>query len=370
MPLTGEVVFMRVFDLGGTLDMQAVRRGLGDMAVMSRVQPSRAVPEYMSFAAPIPVNLTALNLELTNEEGKPVAISARIYEVGALAIMLRMPIRGERVSDLSRYGHMPLYSKGKVIKRSQFSAEILETLKPRLHPAMVDVFDTPVDSEPYTAYVLTEAPDGAETVFREQRAQVAGLLIGEAFPEKLSTMEIDETLENWTSYYREDLVAADWDAALMIEPSGQYEDILYIFEVANLQLLGLRKYDAYLDSTLDRFYAEYNRLSKGPPVGTSGARDMVRDLGEVRMDLANVTDELANTAKFFGDWYGARVYLGLAGKLHINDYQKVVEEKLATLNELYHSVLSEIERRQSLVLEITVIILIVIEVALALFQHS
>src|SRR5205807_10261030 len=112
----------------------------------------------------------------------------------------------------------------------------------------------------------------------------------------------------------------------------------YIFEVANLQLLALRKYDAYLDATLDRGYEEYNRLAVGPPVSTGTARQMVRELSEVRMDLAKVTDEVANTAKFFGDWYGARVYMGLALKLHINDYHKIVEEKLATLNELYQSV--------------------------------
>ena len=367
MPFSGEVVFLRIFDLGGTLDLSRARKGLGDMAVLSRVHPSRAAPEYMSFAAPIPIDLSSLNLELTDEDGKPAAISARLYEVGAVAIMLRLQLRGEKIMDLARYQNMQLYSQGKPVKRPQLAAQVVETLKPLLRPALVDVFDVPIESEPYTAYVLTEAPDGAETLFREQRAQIAALLISEPFPEKLAPSEVEDTLKNWTSYYREDLVAADWDAAFMVEPSGQYEDILYIFEVANLQLLALRKYDLYLDATLDRGYAEYNRLSVGPPVSTGSAREMVRELSEVRMDLAKVTDEVANTAKFFGDWYVARVYMGLAAKLHISDYHRIVEEKLATLNELYQSVLAEIDRRQALVLEITVVVLIVIEVALALF---
>jgi uncharacterized Rmd1/YagE family protein len=96
---------------------------------------------------------------------------------------------------------------------------------------------------------------------------------------------------------------------------------------------------------------------------------MVRELSAVRMDLAKVTDEVANTAKFFGDWYIARVYIGLAGKLHIADYHKVVEEKLATLNDLYQSVLSEIDRRQNLLLEITVVVLIAVELAAAFWNH-
>ena len=370
MPLIGEVIFQRIFDLGGTLHMHLARKNLGEMAKTARVQPSRAAPEYMSFAAPIPIDLASLNLDIVDADGRPMVIQARLYEVGALAISLRIPVRAEKVNDLARYPTLPLYRHGQAIKRSQISALILDTLKPLLIPAMDEVFDVPVEPEPYTTYVLTEAPGGAETMFREQRAQIAGLLISEPYPEKLSTSEIDDTLKNWTSYYREDLVAADWDAAFMIEPSGQYEDILYIFEVANLQLLALRKYDLYLDATLDKGYEEYTRLSKGPPVSTGSAREMVRELSEVRMDLAKVTDEVANTAKFFGDWYGARVYMGLAGKLHIGDYHRIVEEKLATLNDLYQSVLAEIDRRQNLVLEITVIVLIVIEVAVALWPRT
>src|SRR5689334_14662780 len=79
MPLAGEVVFLRIFDLGGTLDLNRARKNLGDMAQLSRVQPTKAAPEYMSFAAPVPIDLSSLNLELTDEDGKPASISARLY---------------------------------------------------------------------------------------------------------------------------------------------------------------------------------------------------------------------------------------------------------------------------------------------------
>jgi len=123
---------------------------------------------------------------------------------------------------------------------------------------------------------------------------------------------------------------------------------------------------AYLDNTLEKGYDDFERLTKGPPIWTGRAREMVRELSEVRMDLAQVTDEVANTAKFFGDWYTARVYMGLAEKLHIADYHKIVEEKLATLNDLYQSVSNEIISRQNLVLEATIVLLIVFEVVMAL----
>lgn len=370
MAIVGEVVFQRIFDLGGTLDLHKARTILGEMVETAAVQPKRLAPEYVSFAAPIPVNLASLNLDLRTEDNIPVGLSVRLYEVGALGLMLRIPVRTENIGDLVQIqNNSNVYVKGQLLRRTQAFTTLMEIVKSRLAGAFDEIFDVPVEAESYTAFCLTELPGGAEAFFRDERAKIAGLLTSEPQFDKLSPMQVDDILKNWTHYYRDDLVIADWDAGLIVEPGGQYEDLLYIFEVANLELLELRKYDLYLDATLERGYAEYEQLAKGSSIFTGRVREMVRELSEVRMDLAKVTDELANTAKFFGDWYIARVYIGLASKLHINDYHKTVEEKLATLNDLYQSVLAENNHRQGLVLEIAVVLLIVLEVALALWRH-
>ena len=369
MPVVGEVIYQRVFDLGATLNMQKVREILGEMAVFGAVQPSRSAPEYVSFAAPIPLNLSSLNMDLKTEQGAPVMLSARLYEVGALGVMLRFQVKTENLLELARLQNSNVYMRGELVRRAQVFAAVFDAIKPKVFSAYDEVFDVPVEAESYTAYCLTEVPGGVEYAFREERANIAALLTGEPHPDRLSDMEVEDTLKNWLSYYKDDILVADWDAAFLVEPAAQYEDALYIFEVANLQLLELRKYDLYLDQTLERGYDEFERLAKGPPIYTGSAREMVRELNEVRMDLAKVTDEVANTAKFFGDWYAAKVYLGLADRLHINDYHKTVEEKLATLNDLYHSVLAEMTTRQNLVLEGTIVLLIVFEVVMALFRH-
>jgi hypothetical protein len=369
MPVVGEVIYQRVFDLGGTLNMPKVREILGEMAVVGAVLPSRAVPEYVSFAAPIPLNLSSLGMDLKTEQGASVNLSARLYEVGALGVMLRFPIKAENLLELAGMHNANVNMRGELVRRAQVFAAVIDAIKPKVHPAHDEVFDVPVEAESYTAYCLTEVPGGAQNAFRDERAQIAALLTGEPHPDRLSAMEIEDTLKNWSTYYKDDILVADWDAAFLVEPAAQYEDALYIFEVANMQLLALRKYDLYLDQTLERGYEEFERLSKGPPIYTGRTREMVRDLNEVRMDLAKVTDEVANTAKFFGDWYAAKVYLGLAVRLHINDYHKTVEEKLATLNDLYHSVLAEMTTRQNLVLETMIVLLIIFEVAMAFFRH-
>jgi hypothetical protein len=68
------VVFQRIFDLGGTLNLHKVRAILGGMAEFGAVLPKRATPEYVSFAAPIPINvssLVAIENKLTDELDNP-----------------------------------------------------------------------------------------------------------------------------------------------------------------------------------------------------------------------------------------------------------------------------------------------------------
>lgn len=369
MPLRGEMVFQRIFDLGGTLDMAKARQALGALADTSEVQPTRARPEYVSFAAPIALNLAPLGLAITQEDGAAVQASARLYEVGALAVMLRVPIQGEGLGDLARQPQQGAALNGKSCRRADAFQAIADAIRPKVHSALDEIFDQPVDPESYNAFCLTEVPGGAEQVWKWERNRIAALLVGERHPERLATEEVEELLKNWSHYYLDDLIVADWDAAFVIEPAGKYEDLLYVFEVANLELLVLRKYDHYLDQFLERIYGELDQVFRGTPLWNQRAKAMLRELREVRIDLAKVQDELSNTTKFFGDWYLARVYMGLEKKLHVQEYQQAVTEKLTTLRDLYQNVQSEIETRQSMLLEITVVLLIAFEIVMAFWRH-
>lgn len=368
MAMRGELVFLRIFDLGGTIEMQKARACLGDWVEGGALHPTRAAPEYVTFTAPIGLSMSPLGLDIESESGKPAVLRARLYEVGALAVMLRVPVGGETLAELQPCLQQGFRINGRAVKRWEVHQSVFDSIRPKILPAVDEIFDTPVEPESYTVFCMTEVPGGAEKAWQCERNRIAALLIGEAFPEKLSKEEVDELLRNWSRYYRDDLLIADWDAAFVVEPSGQYEDVLYICEVANLELMVLRKYDHYLDQVLDRIYAEYERLFKGPPIYSRRAREMLRELGEVRVDLAKVQDELANTTKFIGDWYAARLYMGLGGKLHISEYQQSVALKLNTLRDFYQSVLSEIGRRQNVALEVMIVLLIVFEIVMAFWK--
>src|SRR5258706_511283 len=83
----------------------------------------------------------------------------------------------------------------------------------------------------------------------------------------------------------------------------------------NLQLAELEAYDAILDNAVERAYRDVagRRFSRA-----TGARTR-RELREIRMDLARLSDELSNITKFFGDWHLARIYQGLSSRFHLGD---------------------------------------------------
>jgi len=88
------------------------------------------------------------------------------------------------------------------------------------------------------------------------------------------------------------------------------DETLYIMELANLQLAELEAYDRILDEAVEKAYRDLaaRRFSRWTGAGVQ------RDLRELRMDLARLSDELSNITKFFGDWHLARIYQGLASR--------------------------------------------------------
>src|SRR5205814_1313953 len=83
-------------------------------------------------------------------------------------------------------------------------------------------------------------------------------------------------------------------------------------------LAELEAYDRILDDALERAYRD---LSARPMRGRSA---VLRELREIRIDLARFSDELSNISKFFGDWHIARIYENIAARFHLADWHKTI----------------------------------------------
>jgi hypothetical protein len=131
-----------------------------------------------------------------------------------------------------------------------------------------------------------------------------------------------------------------------------------VLELANLQLAELEAYDQILDDCLERSYRDLGRRN------VRARTHVLRDLREIRIDMARVSDELMNITKFFGDWHLARLYEHVAARFHLSDWHHTVEEKLKTLDELYGILKHDQNNRWMLILEATIVLLFIIDLVI------
>ena len=106
------------------------------------------------------------------------------------------------------------------------------------------------------------------------------------------------------------------------------------------QLAELEAYDRLLDDALERSYRDLGERPLRPRGHT------MRELREIRIDMARFNDELSNITKFFGDWH------------------RTIDGKLKTLDDLYQILKHDQNNRFMLWLEIAIVLLFVIDLVI------
>jgi hypothetical protein len=133
-------------------------------------------------------------------------------------------------------------------------------------------------------------------------------------------------------------------------------------ELANLQLAELEAYDRILDDSLERAYRDLRTR----PIRNK--RGVLSELREIRIDMARFSDELSNITKFFGDWHLARIYQSLSARFHLAEWHRSIDEKVKTLDDLYELLNQDRMNRWMLSLEVTIVLLFVIDLVMLFFS--
>ena len=360
---TGEVVYIYGFDVAYEMTRQPVRELLGQPVAQFVVDATKRSPRQIFFYRPQMVRLPPL--ERIGPHGSVrIERIIKLLPVGAISVTVRVPFEVQQIEDLVAY-HDLQFSNGSLNDEVR---RLAEEVRRELASHYIRPVTTLAEEEAYTVFCIASpltTEDGAalsaESWMRANRRSVASLLTQEPDIDHLSKQEADESTGRFLSYYEHDMVVVDWDAALIVDAPQNFDEVLYVMEMANLQLAELEAYDRILDNSLERAYRD---LAAQP---MRGRASILRELREIRIDLARFSDELSNITKFFGDWHLARIYQNVSARFHLADWHRTIDDKLQTLDDLYQLLNHDQTNRWMLILEVTIVLLFVIDLVILFF---
>ena len=142
-----------------------------------------------------------------------------------------------------------------------------------------------------------------------------------------------------------------------------------MLELANAQLLELRYYDALLDAELPRMYDRVEAARGGRfSFLRRGYARLLGDLQRQVADSTEIVERVDNALKVTDDVYLARIYSAALEIFRGRAWRAGIDRKLGIIRETYSMLNSEAQVSRSEALELTIVLLIVAEIAMALLR--
>jgi hypothetical protein len=359
---SGRILVYHLFAVADLIDLDHVRKLWEGQSKTTRLISRRAAPAYIQFLNP-PVTLSLGDRPLYPKPETQILarVTAKVFDFGVISIRWEADLP-HAWADLVQQA--PCFVDNAAIE--VLSRQLLEEIRPKLEPGLKNPYRETLE-EDYTIFYV-EAFDGAEplsarNLLDDYGADIAQLIRGEA--KALSPSEQAETLRQRISYFDDDLVVIDWNAALVYDHEGSSEHV-DILEFANCELLELRYYDALLDRELDRIYHE---VEAGPASGWkywlhNRYRPTSHRLLALMVDVVDLKDQIENSLKIIGDLYSARVYRAISERLRLKEWEESIDGKLRSARSIYEVLTDSLDIGRSVFLEWTIIILIALEIVL------
>ncbi len=356
--MKGEVVYLYAFDVANEILIGKVSELLASKPVPFEINTDHTTPKDAPLYKPLSIELAPIT---TLVSGQVIRSLIHVYEIGVISIAMRIPVEFKTIDELMPY-HQPVLDGGLTL--SQVAGNICKEACKSLTEVMVQR-STILEPEAYTAFCITDiGPKKNLNEWIVKHGSEIAALLTENKPGILSQMQIDEVLRIKHSYAVTDLTIIDWDAAFVVDLTGYVDDVLYVLELANLQLEEYLVMDKRLDSYLNTAYEDI-KCSKLKLFGSSPA--ILRTLRVLRVDVTKLNDEVTNITKFFGDWYLARVYLGAHERFHLEQWRNSVGERLKQLDSIYNVVSAEINNFRMIALEVLIVVFFAIDLLMIFF---
>ena len=354
----GRLIGLFSFDVGHEIDLDRARSLTAEKRSGSS-ERRRAAPASLAYATP-PLSVPLGNRDVALDDGATLSAVARatVHDFGAVSIILDLPLR-RNVSELPALTAALTGAGALEVAARDLLAELFRRLapailRPALNPLVEDYYVIQVDA--------CDPPTSIPDLVAMYRAELAAALRCE--PTVLSEAEAEDVFRARISYYPNDLLVTEWNVALIIDPD--YADALSVLEYLNVQLVELRFYDASLDRHITESYGTALAPPRRLPLLYGPHRRAVDQLAAIRLDAATIFERVHNALKLSGSVYLAKVYTVTAERLGLEAWEKSVERKLEVLQEMYDILVQRVATARAELLEVTIVILIVIELVVLL----
>lgn len=351
-PCQGAFHAIFLYDVAEAIRLADVRDQLAAEPAMRKPGFAMPAPEYVRYEQP-PVVESAGTIEAGGE-----SFEARIsyFDRGVVSLQLTRPFTGS-LDDMKALSSRWVGSPE--LERQALQCAIARLA--RIEGAIEKPYQLLLSED----YAVLELNDAQENRIRLSAAELAarhgGTIVCAIRGEQqaLSDSEVREVLRSALSYNPGDLVVVGWMAAFVYDTPAAAAPTVQLLEYANAQLLEYRRYDQLLTDVLENGYSALDR-------GTSlwhywRLSRQARQLNALRLDVMELTERTDNAIKFLSDMYYARVHQLASEKVGVNDYRRLVDEKLRTAGELYHFMVAEFRETRMLLLEAAIVLILVID---------
>ena len=357
--LQGQVVALFAFDLGFEVSLEQLD-GFSSMRVPPLSQ-KKQTPAYLQYARPPRI----LNLgEIAPVVAMPGTIQAMVFDFGAASITYRWSLATPRdrlgLQDMPRLSQ-ELYGRNLEADARLQAQRVMEMIRPAiLRPELSTLV------EDYYLFVIEEfdRPLQAEELLAQYRSTLAQVLRFET--QLLSREQQEEALAQRISYFQNDLVLIDWNAAIIYD--RDYWDVANVLELLNVELLEAR----YIDAELDRRISEYQGVLRKPTQGflpfLTPYRKDIQELAELRIESLVLAKRVESALKLIGDLYLARVHNAATARFYLPDWEAATSRKLDIVANFYQLLTDRVRTAQSQTLELIIIGLILAEILMAVFR--
>lgn len=351
----GQLHYYRIYDVGSEVDLKLAFDILNKKNLTEQFKLKRPSRSLVIDEAPIVISLGSMPYEILGRHWQLQA-SGKLWNFGSLSVMFKFIFPEEiPIDEFKMLAHLIENDEtlDKMAKETTYRvvSDLGESIK---FSGLWNQF------EDYLIFNLDPAVlKGAKPQTLLDTKELYELILTE-LNVHLSNSVIESIKNNAVQYSEDDIAIIDWNSALICSHDDS-RDLCDVIEFGLCQSLEMRYYDEKLDRKLSTLYraVQENQSSR---LFSSSFKQLAKDAALFYIEISEVKEKIVNSLKVTGDVHYAKIYRIALERLRLKDWNQSVEEKLDNLKEIALIFQNEVENKRSLMLEITVVILIAVEV--------